>query len=80
MTNVRVEPKPATWMKPLEVVYLIVGLGIMIRGTIDHGLTPTELGAGMFLIGLIPVSRADKRGTHKESDTLRSALIRWLER
>lgn len=47
-------------MKPIEYVYLAVGLGIIVHGSIDHMLTVQELGAGMFFIGLIPVSRTDR--------------------
>lgn len=66
-------------MKPLEILYLVVGLGIIIHGSIDHGLTPTELGAALFFIGLVPVTRADRKGTDNE-ETLRKAILRWLSK
>lgn len=65
-------------MKPLEALYLVVGVGIIVRGTIDHGLTPTELGAGMFFVGLVPVSRADKRASGKRAG-IRQAIVKWLQ-
>ncbi len=68
-------------MKPVELLYLVVGLGILIRGTIDHGLTPTELGAAAFILGLIPVTRADnvdqENGHHRRGP--KKALRKWLD-
>ena len=49
-----------TKLTPLEWLYLVVGIGIIVLGVIEHDLTPTELGAGMFFIGLLPVTRVDK--------------------
>jgi hypothetical protein len=68
-------------MRPLEAVYLIVGVGIIVRGTIDHGLTPTELGAALFFIGLVPVGRRDRASREGRasglSDRVASTLRRW---
>ena len=64
-----------TW---LELIYLIVGLGIVIHGVIDHGLTAIELGAAMFFIGLVPVTRADKKHAEGESKTVRDYLLALL--
>ena len=45
----------------LELVYFIAAFAILARGTIDGGITTQEAGLVMFLLGLVPVRRADKR-------------------
>ena len=68
-------------MRPLEVLYLVIGVGIVVRGTIDHGLTPEELGASLFFLGLVPVSRADRDpDAAPPTETLRKTLVGWLSR
>jgi hypothetical protein len=66
-------------MRPVEALYLLVGLGIVLHGVYDHGLTVVELGAGMFFIGLVPVSRADRKAMDSPMGFARKALLAWLE-
>lgn len=65
-------------MRPLEVIYLIVGVGIVVRGTLDHGLTFPELGAALFFIGLVPVTRADRKDLDSPAGFARTLLLQWL--
>lgn len=67
-------------MTTVERLYLLVGLGIVIYGTITHGLTVTELGAAMFFIGLVPVSKADRTEMGSPASFARKLLLKWLER
>lgn len=67
-------------MKPLEILYLIIGIGIVVHGSIDHGLTPTELGAALFFLGLVPVTRADRKDVDNNRNSLRQAVLKWLSR
>lgn len=65
-------------LRPLEWIYLIVGIGIILHGSIDHQLTIPELGAALFFIGLVPVSRADRRSMDSPGGFIRKAIIAWL--
>jgi hypothetical protein len=68
-------------VKPIEVLFLILGVGIIVRGVIDHGLTATELGAGMFFVGLVPVRRADKaNGGNGNGEGLAKVILAWIKR
>lgn len=67
-------------LRPLECLYLALGVGILIHGSLDHGLTVPELGAALFLLGLIPVNRAD-RATHDSPEGfIRTAILTWLRK
>jgi hypothetical protein len=63
-------------MKPLEILYLCLGVGIIVHGVITQTLTMTSLGAGMFFIGLVPVSRKDRNA--QGTGDVREAVIKWL--
>lgn len=65
-------------MRPLEAVYLILAIGIIVRGTIDHGLTIQEAGVALFLFGLVPVTRADRMTHDSPEGFIRTALLAWL--
>lgn len=67
-------------MRPLEVLYLCLGVAIIAHGSLDHRLTVTELGAGLFFIGLVPVTRADRKAMDSPAGFIRKALLAWLER
>lgn len=67
-------------LRPLECLYLALGVGILVRGTVDHGLTVPELGAALFLLGLIPVTRADRAEMDSPAGFIRKALIAYLTR
>lgn len=67
-------------MTKLELVYLIAGLGIAVRGTLDHGLTVPELGAAMFFIGLVPVNKADRKAMGSPAGFARKAFLTWLQK
>ena len=67
-------------MRPLEAIYLLIGVGIIVRGTIDHGLTTTELGAALFFLGLVPVSKVDKEHQRMIDGDVEKRLLDWLLR
>ena len=50
----------------IELAYLVAAFAILARGSLDGGITTQEAGIVMFLIGLIPVRRADKRNGNDE--------------
>ena len=41
-------------------VLAAVGVLILLRGVIDHTLTVVEVGAALALLGLVPVTAADR--------------------
>lgn len=53
----------------IEYGYLISALVVLIRGTLDGGITTQEAGIIMFLLGLIPVRRADKKRVENDNDS-----------
>jgi hypothetical protein len=61
-----------------EVLYLIVGIGIIVHGVLTQTLTPLSLGAGMFFVGLVPVTRADRNGIRPPTSVLGELLISIL--
>ncbi len=65
-------------LRPLEFVYLVMGLGIIGHGVLTQTLTVTSLGAGMFFIGLVPVTRADRADMESPAGFIRKALIAYL--
>ena len=67
-------------MKPLDVLYLVVGVGIIVRGVADHGLTTTELAAALALIGLVPVTRVDREHRRMIDVDVEKKLLDWLLR
>lgn len=67
-------------LRPLETAYLVIGVGIIVRGTVDHSLTPTELGAALFFIGLVPVSKVDKEHQRMIDADVEKRLLDWLLR
>ena len=44
-----------------EIIILVLAVVIVLRGLIDHGMTTTEAGLVLGLLGLIPVNRLDRR-------------------
>ena len=67
-------------LRPLEALYLVLGVGILVHGVADHGLTVTELGATLFLLGMIPASRADRAKMDSPAGFIRTAIIAYLSR
>lgn len=67
-------------MRRIDVLYLALGVGIIVRGTFDHGLTVQELGAAMFLIGLVPATKADRHHKQRVSPEIERKVVDWLSR
>ena len=67
-------------LRPLETAYLVIGVGIIVRGSIDHSLTTTELAAALFFIGLTPVSKVDKEHQRMIDTDVEKKLLDWLLR
>lgn len=67
-------------MRPLEVIYLIAGMTIIFHGVLTQTLTVTTLGAGMFFIGLVPVTRADRAEMDTPAGFIRKALLAYLSK
>lgn len=65
-------------LRPLEGIYLVAGLAIIGHGVLTQTLSWTSLGAGMFFIGMVPTSRADRAGMDSPASFARRLLIAWL--
>ena len=65
-------------LRPLELLYLALGVGIIVHGVLTRTMTVTTLGAGMFFIGLVPVTRADRSKKDTPGNALRGAVLAWL--
>ena len=65
-------------LRPLEALYLVLGCGIIVHGVLTQTLTVTTLGAGMFFIGLVPVTRADRAEMDSPGGFIRKALLVYL--
>lgn len=67
-------------LRPLEAIYLISGMAIIFHGVFTQTLTVTSLGAGMFFIGLVPVTRADRAEMDTPAGFIRKALLAYLSK
>lgn len=66
-------------MRPLEIVYLLLAVGVVIYAEgFKGGLDVQDVGLVMFLLGLIPVTRADATDVGSPSGELRRLIVRWL--
>jgi hypothetical protein len=52
----------------IELAYLVAAFAVLTRGTLDGGITTQEAGIVAFLIGLIPVRRADKKNGKNDNE------------